>query len=119
MLGATVRPYLLAVDRQHAVARAHVDPRRGQGRGCVLVGRVALHDHPETIDGVLRVVDPVDPQEALVILGPLAVLAPKLIGVRRAELALHLPEEIRELGARGQAIDQRQVALIDAVPVDA
>ena len=49
----------------------------------------------------------------------LAVIAAHLVGVRRAELALHLPDQVGQLGARRHALEQRCVAAIDRVPVDA
>jgi len=46
------------------------------------------------------------------------VVAAHLVAVRRAQLALHLPHQIRELVAARDSIDQRQIAVVDGVPVD-
>src|SRR4051794_40990984 len=39
--------------------------------------------------------------------------------MRRAELAVHLRDQIRELRPRTEAVQQRLVAVVDALPVDA
>ena len=47
------------------------------------------------------------------------MVAAHLVGVRRAELALHLPDQVGEVGARRDAVEQRRVEALDRVPVDA
>ena len=49
----------------------------------------------------------------------LAVVAAHFVRVRRAELALHLPDEIGQFAARGHAVEQRRITFVDGVPVDA
>ena len=44
----------------------------------------------------------------------LAMIAAHFVRVRRAELALHLPDEIGQLAARGHAVEQRRIAFVDA-----
>ncbi len=46
-----------------------------------------------------------------------AVVAAVLVGVAGAELALELPEQVRELGARAHPVQQRPVAVAHADPV--
>ena len=47
------------------------------------------------------------------------MVAAAFVGVRRAELALHFPDQVRQLAARRHALEQRLVAAIDGLPVDA
>jgi hypothetical protein len=51
--------------------------------------------------------------------GRLAMVAAHFVRVRGAELALHLPDEVGEVGARRDAVEQRCVEAPDRVPVDA
>src|SRR5204863_9426546 len=51
--------------------------------------------------------------------GRLAVVAAGFVGVRRSELALHLPDEVGEIGAGRDAVEQGCVEAPDRVPVDA
>ena len=48
-----------------------------------------------------------------------AMVAADLVGVRGAELALHFPDQVGQLGARGHALEQRLVAAQHRLPVDA
>ena len=51
--------------------------------------------------------------------GRLAMVAARLVGVRCTELALQLPDEVRQLASRRDARQQRGVAWVQRVPVDA
>ena len=42
------------------------------------------------------------------------MVAAHFVRVRRAELALHLPDEIGQLAARGDPVEQRRIAVVDA-----
>src|SRR5207249_3623652 len=75
-------------------------------------------DAHDAVEAAVRIALPIDPEEALAVLRPLAVLAAELVGVRGAQLALQLPEQVGELRAGGDAVDQRQVAAVDRVPVE-
>ncbi len=111
------RPRRLAVDRHHRVARPHVEPRAVERGGGVRVPGVAGDDARDRVDAAG--VGPVDAELALPVVGPGAVLAAALVGVRGAELAQQLPQQVGELAAGAHPVDQGQVALVDAVPVDA
>src|SRR5205823_14131557 len=47
------------------------------------------------------------------------ILAAHLVGVRGAQLALHLPQQVRELGSGRNPIHQWLVEAVHGVPVDA
>ncbi len=47
------------------------------------------------------------------------IVAAHFVGVRRPQLALHFPDEVGQFGARRHAIDERRIAAVDGVPIDA
>ncbi len=106
-------------DRQQPIAGLDVHAGASQRRAGLLIPDIALDDPPDSVAIGLAVVVQVGPQEALVVARPWAMVAAAHIGVRGAQLALHLQHQIGELGARRHPIQQRQIALVDRQPVDA
>src|SRR5262245_36705606 len=105
-----------AVDGEHLVARAYADTwpvERGR-----VVGRphVTLQDTRDPVRA-RRVVHPVDAAKTWPVRGTATVCAAPLVRVRCAQLALKLPEQIAELGTRGDPVHQRQVTVVDLGPV--
>ncbi len=47
------------------------------------------------------------------------IVAAHFVGVRRPQLALHFPDEVGQFSAGRHPIDERRVAAIDGVPIDA
>src|SRR5579885_3063253 len=102
MLRSLLRCETLPVDRQHRVAYAGINSWRQQRRSLFGIPGIAAHDMRDTIGALVCIEAPVHAQETLSILGMGAILASALIGMRRAKLALHLPEQVREFATRGQ-----------------
>ncbi|OFA59558.1 hypothetical protein BEN35_02095 [Streptomyces fradiae] len=116
--GAQQRIDGAAVHGQDRVSGTHRDTGRGErGAGLGVGGLGGQHarhaPHPFLIPGQIG------PEQALPVggVGPAAGRAD--IGVRGAQLALDLPEQVDQVAVRGHPVQHRPVALQDAVPVDA
>ena len=107
-----------SADGDDAVAFAHVEPGFGQRRIVLAVPRVAAIDALDAVSAAIFVPAQVRAEKAALVLRRLAIVAAPLVGVRRAELALHLPNQIGELAARANARQHGSVAVEDAIPID-
>ena len=107
----------VAGDCQQHVALRDIQARLAQRQIVVLLPRITTHDVDDAIATGLVVVDVIRSQKALVVARLRLVVTAELVGMRSAQLALHLPHQIGELGAGGDATHQRPVAAINALPV--
>jgi hypothetical protein len=82
------------------------------------VGRLAGQDPLDAPDA-FRVAGDVSAEEALAAARVVGSAAGAGVGMRGAQLALHLPEQVDELGVGTDPFDQRRVAVERALPVDA
>ena len=82
------------------------------------IPRVAAIDALDAVAASILVPAQIRSQEAALILWRLAIVAAPLVGMRRTELALHLPNEVGELGARAHARQYGGIAIEDSIPVD-
>src|SRR3954451_3419859 len=108
----------MAIDGEDRVAIAHLDPGRLERRA--VAGRPVVGTHNALHLPAAAAVQPqVGAQEAETVLRHGAVVTAAFVGVRRAELALQLPDQVGELRPRAETFYQRLVAVVDALPVDA
>ena len=117
LAGAHVGIERLAVDRHQHVAHRHVDPRQRQRRSQRAIPGVAMHDLRHAVAACRLVPAEACAQVAHRVVGSEPEVAAQFVGVAGAQFALHLAQQVRELQAAAHALDQREVAQIDAVPV--
>ncbi len=103
-------------DLDDPLAGDDLDAHRGEGATGLGAPGIALHDAP----------DPPDPAGIQIEIGTEparrparwpAVVAADLVGVAGAELALELPEQVREVRPGRDGVDEREVALEHRRPV--
>src|SRR5947199_8862641 len=108
----------VAVDGEDRVAITHLDAGRLERRA--VAGRpVVGTDNALHLPAAAAVQPQVGAQEPETVLRHRAVVTAAFVGVRRAELALQLPDQVGELRPRAETFHQRLVAVVDALPVDA
>lgn len=115
--GTGDRVHGLSRHRDDRVPGAHRDPgcgERGAGVGVGGLGRQDTVDAP----GAVLVAGEVGAEQALPGAGAVAA-ARGDVGVRGAQLAVHLPQEVDQVVVGGDAVQDGPVAVQDAVPVDA
>ena len=117
--GRVLRPTGLAADREQVVAFGDAHAGRAQRRARLGVPRVAVRNAANDPGARRGVPLDVGAEQTLMPGRAGQVVAAQLVAVRGAELALQLPDQVGELGARADALDQRQVPVERAGPVDA
>ena len=119
-VGIGRRAQLRAVDRQHIVARLDRQTGLGQRAAIILAGIVAGIDRRQPIAPRRRIQRPIDPQQRGMDLRPgIAIVAAADIGVRVADLALDLADQVIEILTRAQLRQQFGVAVVDRRPIGA
>ena len=109
----------LAADGDDALADLGFDARRAQRRVGAGVPGVAFDQAHDLPAGFVADMAKLGAQVAQPDRGRLAVVAAHLVGVRGAEFALQLPDQVRQLAARRHTIGQWRVLRPHAGPVDA
>src|SRR4051812_49034650 len=107
----------VTIDREDRVAITHLDTWRLERRAIAERPVVGTNDALH-LPAAAAVQPQVGAEEAKTVLRDRAVFTAAFVGVRRAELALQLPQQVRELRPRCQTLDERLVAVVDALPVD-
>ena len=108
----------LAADRYDDVAFAHVQAGLGERRVVFPIPRIAAIDALDAIPFARVVPSEVGAEKSALVLRRNAIVSAHFVGVRRAEFAVHLPDQVGELAARPDARQHRLVAIVDAIPID-
>jgi hypothetical protein len=109
----------MPADGEDDIAGFDVEAGCRQRRVEVAVPRIAAQDRCDAVPAGRLVPRHLGTQKTDPVLRRQRQIAAGLVGMRRAELALHLPDQIRQLAARADLCEQRLVAFEHVVPVDA